>query len=96
MGRILHEAGRLADAERAYRNAIAACGNDALLWYNLGVLLTDMDRKNDALEAYEEALRINSRMADCHYNMALLCEGLRKYKQAIRHMARYRRLADKA
>ncbi len=96
LGRILHEAGRLTDAERAYRNAIAACGNDALLWYNLGVLLTDMDCKHEALDAYEEALRVSPRMADCHYNIALLCEGLKKYKQAIRHMAQYRRLVDKA
>ncbi len=96
LGRILHEAGRLPDAEHVYRNAIKSCGNDAMLWYNLGVLLTDMDRKNEALVAYEEALRVSPRMADCHYNMALLYEGLRKYKQAIRHMAQYRKLVDKA
>lgn len=92
LGRVLHEAGRLDDAEQAYRNAIAAGATDALIWYNLGVLLTDMDRKQAALAAYEEALRLSPRMADCHYNMALLYDELRKYKQAIRHMAQYRKL----
>lgn len=92
LGRLLHEAGHLEEAERIYRQAVAAGAIDALLWYNLGVLLTDMDRNDHALEAYEEALRINPRMADCYYNMALLCEALKQYKQAIRHMAQYRRL----
>jgi len=95
LGRLLHEAGRLEDAERVYRRALAAGANDATLWYNLGVLLTDMNRKPQALDAYEEALRLNPRVADCHYNMALLCEALNKYKQAIRHMAQYRRLVQK-
>jgi hypothetical protein len=34
-------------------------------------------------------------MADCHYNVALLFDELKKPKQAIRHMAQYRRLAGK-
>jgi tetratricopeptide (TPR) repeat protein len=95
LGILLHEAGRLEEAERLYRRALAACGDDALLWYNLGALLTDMDRKPEALQAYEHALKINPRMADCHYNMALLCESLKRPKQAIRHMAQYRKLVHK-
>ena len=65
---------------------------DPVLLYNLGVLLEDMDRKNEAMEAYEAALRGNPGLADCHYNLALLCEELEKPKEAIRHMAQYRRL----
>jgi tetratricopeptide (TPR) repeat protein len=92
LGWLLHEAGRLAEAERAYREGIAACGGDPLLLYNLGVLLADMSRKSEAAEAYEAALRERPGFADCHYNLALLCEELDKPRDAIRHMARYRRL----
>jgi len=92
LGSLLHEAGRFAKAERVYRDAIAACGSDAVLLYNLGVLLDDMHRKPEALEAYEAALLGNPGLADCHYNLALLCEELKKPKEAIRHMAQYRRL----
>jgi tetratricopeptide (TPR) repeat protein len=92
LGRLLHETGRLAKAERVYRNAGKAHGADPLLLYNLGVLLEDMERKSEALEAYEAALRANPGLADCHYNIALLCEDLGKPKDAIRHMAQYRRL----
>ena len=92
LGRLLHEAGRLAKAERVYREAVKACGSDPVLLYNLGVLLDDMDRKAEALATYEAALRSDPGMADCHYNLGLLYEKLGKPKEAIRHMARYRAL----
>ncbi len=92
LGRLLHEARRLADAELVYRRALTACGSDPLLLFNLGVLLEDMGRKNEALEAYERALHRDPRLADCHYNLALLCEEMNRPKLAIRHMAQYRRL----
>ena len=92
LGRLLHEARRLSDAEAMYRRALAAQGPDPLLLYNLGVLLEDMGRRNDAVEAYEKALRGNPRLADCHYNLALLYKKLGRPKQALRHMAQYRRL----
>lgn len=92
LGRLLHNTGRLAQAEGVYREAIVACGNDALLLFNFGVLLDDMKRKEEAAEAYEEALRAEPGFADCCYNLALLCEELGRQRDAIRHMARYRRL----
>jgi tetratricopeptide (TPR) repeat protein len=92
LGRLLHEAGRFAKAEHVYREAVKTCGSDPLLLYNLGVLLDDMDRKADAMAAYEAALCADPGLADCHYNLALLCEKLGKPKEAIRHMARYRTL----
>jgi tetratricopeptide (TPR) repeat protein len=94
LGRLLHEAGRLAKAEQVYRAALKACGSDALLLYNLGVLLDDMDRGPEAMEAYQAALRDDPGLADGHYNLALLYEKLGQPKEAIRHMARYRVLVD--
>jgi predicted Zn-dependent protease len=91
-GWLLHEAGRLEEAELAYRAAITACGGEPLLLYNLGVLLVDMERKKEALEVYEAALRASPCFADCHYNLALLCEELDLPRDAIRHMAQYRKL----
>jgi tetratricopeptide (TPR) repeat protein len=88
----LHEAGRLADAEAVYRSALRSWGEDPLLLYDLGVLLEDLERNDEALECYEAALRGDPKMADCHYNLALLCERLSRPREAIRHMAQYRRL----
>jgi len=92
LGRLLHENGRFLKAEKVYRDALRACGNDPLLLYNFGVLLDDMDRKPEAMAAYELALRGDPEMADCHYNLALLCEALERPQDAIRHMSQYRRL----
>ena len=92
LGLLLHEAGRSAEAERAYRAGLEACGGDPLLWYNLAVLLEDAGRKLEALTAYEAALKGDPRLADGHYNLALLCEELDRPREAIRHMAQYRRL----
>jgi tetratricopeptide (TPR) repeat protein len=91
----LHEAGRLADAEQVYREGLKACGEDPVLFYNLGVVLEDLARNSDAVAAYERALSGDPEFADCHYNLALLYETLGKPREAIRHMAQYRRLLKK-
>ena len=91
-GWLLQEAGRLEEAEQAYRAGISACGEEPLLLYNLGVLLAESGRKKEAVEVYKLALRANPGFADCHYNLALLCEELEMPREAIRHMAQYRRL----
>ncbi|MGQ0522363.1 MAG: tetratricopeptide repeat protein [Betaproteobacteria bacterium] len=92
LGRLLHESRQLHRAEQVYREAVARCGGDAVLFYNLGVLLDDMARKSEAMEAYRAALRSDPRFSDCHYNLALLCQELGKPRDAIRHMAQYRKL----
>lgn len=92
LGLLLHDAGRLDEAEAVYRGALSACGEDSLLLYNLGVLLDDGGRKQEAVETYQRALAADPALADCHQNLALLCEQLGRPRDAIRHMAEYRRL----
>ena len=90
-----HQAGRLAEAERTYREAIKVGGLDPVLLFNLGVLLHDVGRKSEAMEAYQRALRRDPTLADCCYNLALLCEESGKPKEAIRYMSEYRRLVNR-
>lgn len=92
LGRLLHEAKRLAQAEQVYRTAVRLCGEDPVLLFNLGVLLEDRGRDADALTAYDAALRGDPALADCHYNLSLLYQKQRKPKEALRHMSQYRRL----
>jgi len=94
-GRLLHDRGELARAERVYRAAIKACGDDPVLLFNLAVLLEDMRRGPEAIDTYADALKRDPDFADCHYNLALLCEKLGRPKDAIRHMARYRVLSGR-
>jgi tetratricopeptide (TPR) repeat protein len=92
LGLLLHDAGRLDEAERVYREALGSCGEDPVLLYNLGVLLDDAGRPQEAAQAYQRALVADPTLADCHQNLALLCERLGRPRDAIRHMAEYRRL----
>lgn len=92
LGCLLHETGRLDRAESVYRDAMRVSGDDPVLLFDLGVLLDDSGRKIEAMEAYLAALRADPSFADCHFNLALLCERLGKPKDAIQHLAAYRRL----
>jgi tetratricopeptide (TPR) repeat protein len=92
-GSLLHEQGRLNEAERVYTDALSALGEDPVLLFNLGVLMEDLNRRLEAVHAYQKALRLDPGLADAHYNVALLFEGLGRPKDAIRHMAQYRRLS---
>lgn len=57
-GILHHRAGRLAEAEACYRQAIAASPGHADAHANLGVALKGLGRLDDAVAAYGEALRI--------------------------------------
>ena len=92
-GSLLHEHGHHEEAERVYREALAALGDDPVLLFNLGVLLEDVGRKMEAVAAYQKALRLDPGLADAHYNLALLFRQLGRPRDAIRHMAQYRKLA---
>jgi tetratricopeptide (TPR) repeat protein len=96
LGRLLHEAQRLAQAEQVYRTALRTCGADAVLLFNLAVLLEDRGRDADAVRAYEDALAADAALADGHYNLSLLYQKLQKPREALRHMAQYRRLTARA
>ena len=95
LGRLLHELERNDEALAVYLDAAEQVGTDALLHFNLAVLLDDLDRKADAIAAYEAALRADPRLADGHYNLSLLFEEQGRAREALRHMAQYRRLVGK-
>jgi tetratricopeptide (TPR) repeat protein len=94
LGRLLHEAGRLAEAEAVYREGIEHCPGDELLLFNLGVLLEDLGRLDEAIAVYRLALQSQPAFADCHYNLALLYEAAGNNLGAIRHLREYRRIVS--
>jgi Tfp pilus assembly protein PilF/DNA-binding transcriptional MerR regulator len=92
LGRLLHEAGELAEAERHYRATLRLRPDDATAAFNLAVAIEDQGRDDEALEQYERAITIDGRNADAHYNAARLYEKIGKYTAAIRHLRAYREL----
>jgi len=66
----------------------------ALFNYNLGVAYTQAKFYDDAIEAYEKALKVDSDMAEAYYNLALLYENIEQdYELAIQHYRKYLELA---
>ncbi len=92
LGRLLHQAGRLAEAEAVYRDALRECGQDALLVFNAAVLLEDRGHVDEAIGMYRQALAIDPALADAHYNVALLYEVSGQPRDALRHFNAYRRI----
>jgi tetratricopeptide (TPR) repeat protein len=69
----LHQAGRLAEAEGVYRQALAAAPGRADVWYNQGIVLGQLGRFAEAVTAFDQALAIepsheawNNRAAALH------------------------------
>ncbi|HLZ98795.1 MAG TPA: tetratricopeptide repeat protein [Steroidobacteraceae bacterium] len=91
LGRLLHLAGRLAEALRIYRSGDR---KEPFLAFNLAVLLEDMDREPEAIAAYREALALDPQFADAHFNLARLYERARDPKASLRHLLAYRRMID--
>lgn len=103
-GRLLHEKGDLQGAEGHYRRAreveaegsfsgtAVITGVAGIAAFNLGVVLQDLERLEEAAEAYEAALEVDPDLADAHYNLSGVYEALGNPKGAFRHLKAYRAL----
>lgn len=89
LGRLLHLEGLHADAERIYSDAQEA---DATLLFNLGILMEDLGREQDAIKFYREAISHDPGMEDAHLNLSLVLERTGQVQRAFRHLLAYHRL----
>jgi tetratricopeptide (TPR) repeat protein len=92
LGRMCHEEGAPAAAEKHYRIAIANDPYHPIAAFNLGVALEDLGRLADAAAAYRKAIEIDPDSADAHYNLAGILERKGDKPGALRHLKVYRGL----
>lgn len=83
----LRSAGRLADAERELRAAVARDPGHAVAATNLGVVLLEQDRGPEGAECLMQALRADPACAAAHYNLANLLRSSREHERAVEHYA---------
>jgi tetratricopeptide (TPR) repeat protein len=88
LGRLLHLDGQLEAAEQLYRQAKSS---SALLSFNLAILLEDLEREEEAVAAYREALAQDPLLHDAHFNLSRLHEKAKRPREALRHLLAYRR-----
>ena len=77
------EADDSAAAERAYRQAIAQDSQSADAYLNLGALLYEAGRLDEALRSYDQGLTHTPHEARLHYNRALALEDLQRHDEAL-------------
>ena len=88
LGRLLHLDGQLEEAEKIYRQAKSS---SALLSFNLAVLLEDLDREEEAIALYHDALARDPSQHDAHFNLSRLYEIAHRPREALKHLLAYRR-----
>jgi len=75
-----------------YRRATIADPEYALAFFDLGNVLDEMQRLNEATAAYQRAVILVPQYADAHYNLALAYERQGQRRRALRHWLTYVRL----
>jgi tetratricopeptide (TPR) repeat protein len=63
-----------------------------LAFFDLGNVLDELDRPEESITAYRQAIALAPRYADAHYNLALAYERQDEPRAALRHWQSYLRL----
>ncbi|MFV2000064.1 MAG: tetratricopeptide repeat protein [Acidimicrobiia bacterium] len=92
LGRILHAAGRFADAIEQYSIAVTVEPANAIAWFNMGVALEDEGAPARAIDAYLHSIDGDASLADAHHNVAVLYERTGDVDRALQHLREYRKL----
>jgi len=89
---LLSDAGRFAELAALSDDALVHCQASALIHFNRGVALDQLERLSEAVASYERSLALDPTLADAHYNLGRLLEQLGDQRGALRHFSAYRRL----
>ena len=89
------EAESKSKAEAAYRRAISLAPDYVDPWLNLGVMLCDSGRCEEAVDLYRDALRRSPEAALLHFNLAVALEDLERADEALASYEACLRLAPK-
>lgn len=82
--RSLQSAGRLEEAEAAYRTLLDQSPDFLKGWNNLGVILESTGRAEEAVDAYEQAIRVDASQAMLHYNRGHALHLAGRHDEAIK------------
>ena len=82
------QAGRPAQAEHAYRAALALVPGDAAVTHNLGVAIAAQGQHRDAISCFDAALRVDPGYVSAHYNRAVALLRLDDTAEAIKAFSR--------
>lgn len=87
LGIALMRQGRFAEAEDSLRQAIEVSRSDATL-FNYGLVLKALNRPEEALKRFTEALAINPAAAETWYNRGIVLCDVRRFADALADFAK--------
>jgi Tfp pilus assembly protein PilF len=82
------QAGRMAEAESAYREALTIAPAEPAVTNNLGVVIAARGRHREAIGCFDEALRADPGFVSAHYNRAVALVRLGETQEAIKAFGR--------
>jgi len=92
----LKKLGRIDEATAVLREFIENSSHrDAVDYYNLGILYFLQKKFDDARVTQENALSINSKMGQAHYQLGIIKIELQEYAEAIQHFETAMTLGDR-
>ena len=77
--------GMYSNAETLYRTTIARNSSCWMAYNNLGILLSNMGRTDEAMAHYRKALKLNPNHAEAHNNLGLLMVKMGRTAEALSH-----------
>jgi serine/threonine-protein kinase len=101
--RALSQLDRVTEKERLWISALAASGEGAITayqtylqqypddrdgWYNLGNSLRFVERREEAMEAYQRSLAIDSMQSWVHINLGVGYDRLTRFEESAAHFAK--------
>ncbi|XP_036373358.1 protein O-mannosyl-transferase TMTC2 [Megalops cyprinoides] len=84
LGNVLKNQGKMAEAERAYRNALYYRRNMADMLYNLGLLLQENNKFSEALHYYKLAIGSRPTLASAYLNTGIVLMNQGRLDEAKR------------
>lgn len=95
LGILYAKTGRLAQAEKAIREAIGRNANNAIAFNQLGIVYRRLGRFKEADEAYQRAVQIDPNYALAYLNLGVLCDlYLQQPERALQAYERYLAVAS--
>lgn len=92
LGRLEHESGNFAAAERHYMAALALSPDEPTTLFNLALLAEDTGDPRLAVRRYQRVLSVAPDLADAHQRLGVLYQSLGDREASRRHLQHYRRL----
>jgi tetratricopeptide (TPR) repeat protein len=72
-----------------FQRALTANPKNALAHFNLGSVLEEMGKLEEARRNLRQAVLLEPNYGDAHYNLALVCEKLGAFPEAREHWQTY-------